>query len=297
MRLQKIVDHLFLVEGENKGKFPLSNAFLIQDKACALIDTGCGITTLREIKEAYLIDLIINSHGHPDHCAGNWVFLDVPLYAPREGEESHGNLHALSERFLGPGENAGAWRPWISNLMGFKDRSPTNFYSHGDVFDFGTLKLEAVHTPGHTCDHYCFMDKTHRILLSFDIDLTEFGPWYGNLESSLKQFRRSFEIIRDLEPSVIASGHAAPVSQQIKETIFKYSRILDKRNESLLKLITPGIEKADLIREAPIYGRTFDFEVMNFFEKRMIELHLEELLEKELIECQGTRYCLRQCGQ
>jgi glyoxylase-like metal-dependent hydrolase (beta-lactamase superfamily II) len=81
----RLTSNLSLIVGTDRGHFPMSHSFLVKDDVSALIDTGCGIELLREIDRKYGIDLIINSHCHPDHSAGNWIFESIPVHAPAMG--------------------------------------------------------------------------------------------------------------------------------------------------------------------------------------------------------------------
>lgn len=102
MKLIPLADHLSMIVGRNQGRFPWGHVFLVRDSVTALIDSGCGIGTLQALKKQHPVDLLINSHCHPDHSAGNWVFDDLPLYVPREGAETHGRLEQLSLRLAEP---------------------------------------------------------------------------------------------------------------------------------------------------------------------------------------------------
>ncbi|MBI5249141.1 MAG: MBL fold metallo-hydrolase [Desulfomonile tiedjei] len=293
LELLKLNENLYLVTGQNAGRFPCAHSFLVQDRLCALIDSGCGFEILKEIRESFSVDLVINSHGHPDHSSGNWLFPDVPLYAPKEGTESHGRLLPLSHRFFGPGPLADHWRGWIRQVMGFVDHPATNFFSDGHIFDFGHLKLKAIHAPGHTSDHYCFFEPENRILLSFDIDFTSFGPWYGNLESNLSEFKRSIDIIRGLDPKLVASSHLHPIGEGIEQALQDYTSVIDKRRRKIIELVSHGISRSALVDAAPVYRRHLHGpELFRFFEGRMIDLHLEELLAQGIIDRQGEEYRL-----
>jgi len=285
----RLTDNLFVILGKHQGRFPMSHSFLVRDEISALIDTGCGFELLAEIREAYKIDIIINSHGHPDHSAGNRVFPDASLHVPRMGAESHGRLVPLSRRFFPNEAQAEWWRCWIRETMGFEDREPTDFFDDGHVFDFGHIKLQAIHTPGHTIDHFCFMELENRILLTFDIDLTPFGPWYGNLESSLKDFRSAITKVRDLRPRVISSSHNVPVFDGISEHLDRYEGVMDKRTQVIKEMLKSGASRSDIIKAAPIYGcHKYAREVLPLFEARMVDLHLEEMLELGVIEAYGS---------
>jgi len=275
-----ITKRLNLVVGFNRGRFPSGHAFLVKDEVCALIDSGCGIEIMENVRDAFPIDLIINSHGHPDHCAGNWLWPDVPLYAPQEGMGTHGRLSKLARRFFGDSPLADMWPEWIRKMMGFQDRAATHFFGNGHVFDFGDLKLHAVHTPGHTADHYCFLEPKNGILLSFDIDLTPFGPWYGNLESDLTQLRQSLAAVQLLEPKTIATSHSEIFQEDMGGALQSYAAVLDARNDAILRLIKDGVAtRNSLIESAPIYGRyPYVPHLLRWFEGRMLDLHVEEMI-------------------
>lgn len=42
----QIAPSIFLVEGEDEGRFPFSHSILIRDEVTTLIDTGCGLKRL-----------------------------------------------------------------------------------------------------------------------------------------------------------------------------------------------------------------------------------------------------------
>jgi len=140
METQKITECITLIKGENQGKFPFSHSILIEDDTTALIDTGCGITTLKQVKN---IDVVINSHSHPDHTAGNWVFRGLPLQVPEEEANYNSNITKLSIRYAGV-ELAHIWRDFVSERMGFQNAEPTNTFHDKDVLNFGNTVLEAV---------------------------------------------------------------------------------------------------------------------------------------------------------
>ncbi|MGO8880334.1 MAG: MBL fold metallo-hydrolase [Desulfomonilaceae bacterium] len=287
----KLTDNLFIILGRRHGHFPMSHSFLVRDEITTLIDTGCGLDLLAEIKETFQIDMIINSHGHPDHSAGNWVFPEAALHVPKMGAESHGRLELLSRRFFTDRPQAKRWRGWIRETMGFQDREPTHFFDDGYVFNFGRTTLQAIHTPGHTKDHFCFLELENGILLTFDIDLTTFGPWYGNLESNLKDFRSAIQRVRDLRPRVIASSHSAPLFDSIGERLDEYESVMDHRTQVIREIIKDGASRADIIKTKPIYGyHPYAREILPLFEARMIDLHLEEMIELGMAQADGELF-------
>jgi len=283
IKLHPISAHLFRIDGENKGRFPRAHAFYVKDEICALIDSGCGVSILEAFKNKYPVDLVINSHCHPDHGAGNWLFPEQPLWVPEDGTDSHGRINPLSNRLVEPGELAETWKAFVREAMGFRDSQPTNRYRNGQVFDFGRLKLTALSTPGHTLDHTCFFDSSQGLLLSFDIDLTAYGPWYGNRESDLSAFRSSLQRIRELKPQSLASSHREVVSSdKIPDELDRYEAVFSERNKKILGLLSDQPRRMnELLAHSPFYGgHPYAPALLRYWEGLMIRKHLDELIRQ-----------------
>ena len=125
-----------------------------EDKAC-VIDTMCGDCNLyeevRKLTDKPLV--VVNTHGHIDHIAGN-VFFD----------ESYMNLKDMPivEMFLRDPEV----KEWLENnkltVPPFKD------IKGGDVIDLGGKTLEVIDLPGHTPGGILLLLKEDRILFTGD---------------------------------------------------------------------------------------------------------------------------------
>ncbi|MFX1515193.1 MAG: MBL fold metallo-hydrolase [Promethearchaeota archaeon] len=285
---RKISDNLYLIEGQNQGRFPYSHSILIvsHSNETTLIDTGCGLNKLREIKKKYYINRLINSHTHPDHSAGNWIFKDdvESIEVPLQGFKTSGNIFALSNRFTEPGEIAKYWRSHIPKIMGMKNCKPTQSFDHKTEFNFGEVNLLPIYTPGHTIDHYCFYEPNDKILFSFDIDLTSFGPWYGHRESNIPQFKDSISKLNELEIRVLISSHKGIVTKDIHKQLDHFNAQFEARTQKIRNLLNAGVLTLDeLVDKKPIYG---DFPyaepLLRYWETQMIKKHLVEIKQKKV---------------
>ncbi|MFX1403217.1 MAG: MBL fold metallo-hydrolase [Promethearchaeota archaeon] len=287
--LETVTDQIFLVRGENAGRFPRAHSLLITADETVLIDTGCGISRLKELIEAFEIDYIINSHTHPDHSAGNWLFQDRRIFVPQEAFSTSGDLMGLSKRFAGD-VLAPIWRQFAQTQMGFQNCRPTHSYNGSSEFRIDEIVLTPIYTPGHTMDHYCFYYAPKRILFSFDYDLTSF-PWYGHVESSLSEFRQSIAQLKALPTNMIVSSHRGIITNKIKSEWKAYSQNLDERSQRILDLLTAPKTLDELVEEKPIY-RKFPYQepLLRYWEKIMIQLHLEELQDDGKVQKKGMRY-------
>ena len=67
------------IQSESGARFPYSNSLLIRDERTVLIDTGLEPVLMERIAKEYCVDLIINSHCHEDHIAGNYLFPESQI--------------------------------------------------------------------------------------------------------------------------------------------------------------------------------------------------------------------------
>ncbi len=291
-KLEAITDRIFLVQGKNKGRFPFSHSILILDEDIVLVDTGCGIETLKNLKREYDLDYVINSHTHPDHSAGNWVLKGTSVHVPEEGFETSGDLVALSERFVNK-ELAQEWQEFIRETMNFKNCRPTESYNSRTKFRFGKTTFEPIYTPGHTKDHYCFYEPRRRIVFSFDYDLTSF-PWYGHRESSIPQFKESIKKLELLSPKIVVSSHRGIIAENIEAEFDKFYKIFSERDGKILSLLGNGKTIDQFVEYAPVYGKfSYAESILRYWESQMIKKHLKELETCGKIEKRGKIYMRR----
>lgn len=282
--LVEIVPGLYLLPGQAEGRFPFAHSFVIEGDTLALIDTGAGIERLQWLRDRAPLDMVIASHSHPDHTAGNWLFQGLPLHAPNQAADTFGRLEPLSERFVEPGSLAATWRQYVHQAMHFCDAPPTHTFPDRATFDVGRVKLVAIHTPGHVIDHTCFFEPTHGILLSFDIDLTSFGPWYGHRESDIQQFKASIRRVMALGPRVVVSSHKGIIQDDIQARFDRFLGVFDEREAKLRELLATGCSVPEIVDLSPFYGGyPYAPELLRYWETQMIHKHIELLQDLDVI--------------
>lgn len=113
-----------------------------------LLDTGVAQDNLfqRMMPLADLPLKVVNTHGDGDHTANNALFPSICAH-PDE-------IPVLTAR--GP-------VPYAIEPV-----------EEGHIFDLGGLRLEVLHTPGHTSGSICLLDRAHKTLYSGDT--VSFGP-------------------------------------------------------------------------------------------------------------------------
>jgi glyoxylase-like metal-dependent hydrolase (beta-lactamase superfamily II) len=295
LKATAITGTIFVIQGNNRGRSPFSNAVCVIDKTRALMDTGCGHDIVEKLKREVSIELVILSHSHPDHTAGTWLFDsggETDITVPREGAESISSADRLAVRFVGH-DLAQLWKDTYLPVTGFRDFTYSSRF--GDRFEFplGENRFIALHAPGHLEDHYCMWEPDRKILIGFDMDMSPFGPWYGNPESDIGLFKESIAMIRALPVETYISSHARPMKgPHFMKRIAAYEAVFGQRDQTVLQTL-PEVRPVSLdevVDKSPIYGVDYTLHhdpMLRFGETRMVEKHLAHLAGLGLIEADG----------
>ena len=176
------------------------NAYLLgcqQSEQALIIDPERDVDRYRELarENGLRISAVAETHIHADFVSGAQEFA--------EDHNIHLYLSAMGEP------------DWVYRWP--EGRPNTHFLKHGDHFMIGKIRVEAVHTPGHTPEHLCYLitdggsgaDKP-MVLVTGDFvfvgdvgrpDLLESAvAQKGTMESSAKQLRESLrERLKDFD--------------------------------------------------------------------------------------------------
>ncbi|MFA5537005.1 MAG: MBL fold metallo-hydrolase [Bacillota bacterium] len=286
----QITEEIILVQGSNGGRVPYSNSLLIEDERRTLVDTGADIKDLKTIATDYPPELIINTHFHFDHTRGNKLFPRVKKIAhPWEAKTlSSSKLFLAAAGLYDIGEEKitrGFYRQDlpIDQIDGI--------LHDGDVLDFGKIQFEIIHTPGHTPGHLSLYCRQEGVLFAGDIDLTSFGPWYGNPGSNIEDFKGSIKRLRDLGPKIVLTGHGEPVKDKITEEFDRYLTVFEERDQRLLAFLKEPKTMAEIVDEKIVYRKHPEPVVIyRLYEGLLIGKHLQRLLERGLLLKEGDSY-------
>lgn len=285
----RITDRIYLVQGDNGGRFPYSHSLYIDDRVRTVIDTGMGEAALADIPAAE-VDLVLLSHFHPDHIRLTSRFsaarvLAHPLDIPPVESARH-FLTYTGFDLLGP-EQADA----VLNLVGYRPSMVDGSFLDGDQISLGETTLQVIHTPGHSPGHCCFYAEREGVLFLADIDLTSFGPWYGHLVCDVDLFLSSLDRVGGLAPEIILTSHAPPATSGFRERLMSYrNQILHRDAEILVHLDQPRNEE-ELADLKLCYRRFPEPEwLYRHFERMMIGRHLARLVRQGKVVKDGSRF-------
>lgn len=289
--ITKLCENIYFIPGENGGRFPSCHGLLFTGSETVLIDAGIGESRIQEIDRTRRIDVLIITHSHPDHIRHWYLLHDRVLMLPRETPEVVMDLDLLGQRFMGSKDLAKEWVRWVRSFGVRALREPDRRYGEGDIVELAGFKLEAFHTPGHLMDHYCFFEKTTRTLFTTDIDLTSFGPWYGNPEANIEAFQDDVKRVMALPSERVCSSHKLPITGRAQGYFEAFLESFSRQRQAVLDLCDQPVSFEDLVAASPYYRNGFPAKILQKgFEGTMIRKNLDILLRDGLVEDRQGRY-------
>lgn len=294
-RLIKIDKHVWLVDYTG-FKFPHCNCLLIEDDITCLIDNSSGEADLSILMKKE-IDMIVNSHGHLDHYFHNDRFPDSKILMHTADAEIAGSAEKYLDEF-GLYKYASDPRNRQLYLDGIRYHSTRidGSIQDGQIIDLGATQFETLHLPGHSQGHCGFFFPEQGFVFTADIELSAFGPWYGNMGCTLDDFIHSIERLLALKPDYLITGHGEGiVKENIANRLVSYRDIIYARQQRIVNLLKTGRHTLDeLARESPIYIRFPKPEILFYlYEKVMILIHLRHLQALDEVFEEGDRYYLK----
>ena len=170
----RLLKGVYMIDAAGYRSEKTTSIFVLEgSRRTAILDTGSKssaepiLRALRETKgDPDHVRYLLVSHRHTDHAGGA-----APLLKELRDCVACGHPYAI-DTLRDPakinaaaaamfGEYGEPMEP-ITNLSRLLALEP------GQVVDLGDLEVEAIHTPGHTSDHYCFYEKKNKLLFCGD---------------------------------------------------------------------------------------------------------------------------------
>jgi len=290
--------HVAVLFGPAKGKYPDGNTVIVCGRDSTLaIDPSLSV---RDEPNPVVVDRVLLTHPHEDHVAG--------LSSVRHGEvlvhcadaEGLRSLDGLMRLYGIPEAEWPSMTAMVQERFHVEPRPDAVAFEHGDEWELGGVTVRAVAAPGHTSGHTVFLiesDSGERVVVTGDIDLTSFGPYYGDASSDLGAFERSLREVRELvadhyvtfHHKGVVDGHDAFVA-----AVDAYAAVIGQREHSLLALLGAPVTLDALVdigivyrpgTRPPLFGDSV--------ERRTIAQHLDRLVSDSAVGTDGHQYWRR----
>jgi len=291
----KIAEGIQLIPGINNGKYPYSHSLLIQDELTALIDPAAGQEFFEQLAKIKKIDVIILSHYHEDHFWFSYLFPDAEIWMPELDAPALENLDALLDAYRLHGAWREDWHKVMLEKYHYHERKKSRLLREGDVVSFGKNKMKVLHTPGHTQGHSCFHFPEQGVFFLADIDLSKFGPWYGDLGSDIDEFIASIKRVAEIDCNTFVVSHEGPMyASNIRKEAEAYLSVIEERDRKLKDFLKEPrtldeIVNARLVYRKPREPKSF----FDFGEWALMTKHLERMIKSGEVIQSGNRYFLK----
>jgi len=277
---RKLTERVTVLVGDENGAYPSGNTLVLHgdgetvliDPSVTVVDKGIDVG----------IDAVINSHSHEDHMAGNGSFVDAKLHIHHEDLPGAMSLDGLLDVYGLEGDARTAFGEQLVEEFHFTPRPDAEGFSDGHVFDLGGLRCEAVHLPGHTRGHSGFRIDGGVFFLA-DIDLTGFGPYYGDVWSSLDQFDESLHRVRDEEADFYVTFHHKGIIEgrdDFVERIDAFHAVIERRHQAMLDYLVEPRNVADMVAHRFVYRPHVEHVFADSVEQRTAEMHLARMVDR-----------------
>lgn len=226
-------------------------------------------------------DVLMISHAHEDHLSGVRHF-DVPVHGHHLDIAAIRSPEVLLDGFGYPPDRREEFARTVLPPFGLIERPDAIAVPSGHRFDLGGgVSATVVHLPGHTAGHCGVLVEPDGFFFIADIDLTGFGPYYGDVGSSLAGFIASIEAVADVEARWYGTFHQKGVVEGhdvVRERLAAYRGVIDSRRQRLLDLLAEPATLAQIAEHRLVFRPHVDAPHVETVERRTARLHLDALL-------------------
>ncbi|MDY0404224.1 MBL fold metallo-hydrolase [Virgibacillus sp. 179-BFC.A HS] len=204
------------------------NSYLIKGKqGYTVIDTGMysneAIENWKRILETGIsIEKVVLTHTHQDHIGlAKWFQQEVgvPVIVSELGvaemrKYRSGGVIARIANLVAThgGPNISVKMDEDSFIYDFQ--SNDTFQNHQQI-KLGDDLYEAIWTPGHAPDHFCFYNADKKIMIAGDHILKDISPviglWEGKEANPLKDYFPALERMENYPAKIALPGHGEPI--------------------------------------------------------------------------------------
>lgn len=274
--------------GEKSGKYPDGNQVIVQggDTRVAFDTPRVALHIGADLDE---VDAVILGHVHEDHMVALGRLARASVQVHQADLAAAQSWAGLSRHYGYPDAVLAQMRPLIERDFHYAPRPDATGYTDGTQWDLGAgVRVRAHHLPGHTAGHCALVVESEGLAFIGDIDLTGFGPYYGDATSDLGQFQHSLARIKDIDARVwVTSHHRGVVTERADflRQLARYRAKIDERSDILLGHLRERPHTLDdLAARGLLYPAGYDVPYAASAERRSIGLHLEQLQAQGVVQ-------------
>ncbi|MEH7178567.1 MBL fold metallo-hydrolase [Neobacillus vireti] len=222
--LNEVADGIFQMVLPLPYSLKSVNSYLIQgEKGFTVIDTGDTKESIyvweKFLQSGAAIEKVVLTHTHPDHCGlAGWFQgkCNVPITVSNHSFEE---LNRMKHRYIEDSplqsilnQHSGPKLPKSIDIHSSPyDFIPSDFYEDGEKIKLGNSWFEAIWTPGHSRDQFCFYNRELQIMIVSDHVLAAVTPMIElrgeEGENPLKDYFTSLDKMNIYPVKLALTGH------------------------------------------------------------------------------------------
>ncbi|MFT4656255.1 MAG: glyoxylase-like metal-dependent hydrolase (beta-lactamase superfamily II) [Candidatus Aldehydirespiratoraceae bacterium] len=276
-----LTDTVSVLCGANKGGYPSGNSLVVRGASETII-IDPSIDVVSRGGAPVPVDAVVNSHCHEDHMAGNGFFADAKIHVNTQDLPGVTSLDGLMEVYGLDGEARRDFETTVLNEFNYTPRPDANGFTDGHVFDLGGgTSVEAVHLPGHTRGHSGF--RMDGVFFLSDIDLTGFGPYYGDVWSDLDDFEESLVKVRNEEADFYVTYHHKGIIEGREEFVRLldgFHAVIGRRHDAMLEFLAEPHSIEEMAAHRFIYRPHVQMAFVDSVEQRSSQMHVARMLRQ-----------------
>ncbi|MHA1510862.1 MAG: MBL fold metallo-hydrolase [Promethearchaeota archaeon] len=220
-----LIDPRFLTE--------FTNIFLVLGSTKALLmDTGSGLYPIKPVVDKIIGDrelIVVNTHSHFDHIGGNEEFEEVYIH-----EKEANNISKQFNAFFLKNSPMKIVELYEERNFKFKPTKSVISIQDGKIFDLGGIKLEVMHTPGHSSGSICLLTDKGEL---FTGDAAHYGtlflPTPKEMPIFINSITKLLEIVKNSPNIEIYPSHEQfPVGTKKKKKMISGFKNLKNLNST-----------------------------------------------------------------
>ena len=282
--------------GEKNGKYPDGNQVIVRGSDTrTAFDTPIVSNFIGE--DFDVTELVVMGHVHEDHMAGLHRLPKAAVHVHESDLRAAQSWEGLAEHYGTAEERRPQMLEKFRREFYYAPRPDAVGYVDGAVWELGRSRVRAYHMPGHTAGHTVLVVEPEGVAFIGDIDLSGFGPYYGDASSCLADFRRTLARLPEIPARVWVTSHhrgAYTDRERFLRDLAAFAGKLDEREQRLLQMLRESPKTLDqLVAGRLLYPQDYQELWVNEAERRTIAQHLEELLASGVVrEDEGGVYRL-----
>lgn len=283
---RRLGPHTWALIGDHGGRYPAGNSVLVRGAdATVLVDPSTSVSAAGGaiVKGAACrVDHIVLTHVHEDHVAGVHLFPEATVAAHAEDALGIRSLDGLMTMYGMDPEAEADFRRTIVDDFTYVARPDARAFADGEVIDLGGVTIRVIHLPGHTRGHCGLLIEPDGVLVLGDIDLTAFGPYYGDAWSDLDAFVTSLGRAREIDARWYVTFHHRGVVDgraELLPLLDAFSAVIDDREDRMVEHLAAAPRTLeDLVAHRFVYRPHVRLPFVDTVERRSASMSLRRLV-------------------